>query len=118
MREKKSEVDERASYLDSTKLLLAEIGSMRGQMSKCLSVHEEFKDLGSRVAALEGRQRNNFTSTKSRADSALANSSPKNENWRKLEQTPRKSRRCTGKRAWCNDAVSNEGWMGQSVDSS
>ena len=78
-------------------MLLEELGNMRGQMNKCLSVLEECRDLGSRVAALEGRQHNNNTPTKARADSAHSYSSPKNENggapggnnWSK---TPRKSR--------------------------
>lgn len=97
LRDKQREVDERASHSDSTKLLLEELGNMRGQMNKCLSVLEEYRDLGSRVAALEGRQHNNNTPTKARADSAHSYSSPKNENggapggnnWSK---TPRKSR--------------------------
>ena len=65
-------------------------------MSKCLSVLEERRDLGSRVAAREGRQDNNNTPPTARADSAHSYSSP-NENggapggiiWSK---TPRKSR--------------------------
>ena len=82
-------------------------------MNKCLSVLKEYRDLGSRVTALEGRQHNNNTPTKARADSAHSYQSPKNENggapggnnWGK---TPRKSRtddaqasaHCWGSLAW------------------
>ena len=79
LRDKQRKVDERAFHSDSTKLLLEELRNMRGQMNKCLSVLEEYRDLGSRVAALEGRQHNNNTPTKARAYSAHSYSSPKNE---------------------------------------
>ena len=66
-------------------------------MSKCLSVLEERRDLGSRVAAREGRQDNNNTPPTARADSAHSYSSPKKENGGALggiiwSKTPRKSR--------------------------
>ena len=48
LRDKQREVDERASHSDSTKLLLEELGNMRGQMNKCLSVLD--RDVLSKLA--------------------------------------------------------------------
>ena len=91
-------------------------------MNKCLSVLKECKDLGSRVAVLEGRQHNNNTSTKARADSAHCTQKRERgcSRRKQLKQSPEEeqNRRCTGKRTWCNNAISDEGWMGQPTDPS
>ena len=108
----KSEVDERAPYSDSTKPE-TKTGNKGGRWANAYLYSKNTSAEILVVAALEGRQRDNYTPMKTRADSEHSNSSLKDENeaapapevnnWSKNRgRAASENSLRTGKRTWCN----------------